>query len=550
MNFSIESIKKHKVPVIITGIVIVLLIVGIIIGVVLYKQHLDKILPTNASLHGISLSKLNHEELEDVLQNEINPKLEEQKIQLTFQDKTAEISLKDCGFSYQADQVFAEAKEYDFKENPDGFTPDIHYNDETLTQLITEFKDSSAVAVTPYSYERKGNQLVVRAGAAGSSIEVEKEKEKIITQVKQFVFDPVVAEGIAVTDDTIAINLDQIHQEVCKEAKDATSNVNSSGKMIYNQEEEGVSFNLDTAKQIVTDPSSGEYTIDLTITAPKVTVEQLKQQHDNAACPDLLQSYTTNFTATDKNRNFNIAKAAATLNGAVVAPGEVFSFNGRVGYTDKAHGYKPAGVYTPNGLEDGYGGGVCQVSTTTYVAAVLANMDITRRSNHSYTVGYVPLGWDAAVSDGGQDFCFKNTRDQSIKIVATTTNTSITVSIYGTKSDKDNYKVEMTKNGKITSTTPFGTKYKDRADMPSTYQKTISNGKNGCTVEVTKTVTYNGAVVSTSVIKSTYKPMDKVIERGTGATEPAQTTPTPTPSAPPAESTPPPETSSTPQDVQ
>ena len=86
--------------------------------------------------------------------------------------------------------------------------------------------------------------------------------------------------------------------------------------------------------------------------------------------------------------------------------------------------------------------------------------------------------------------------------------------------------------------------------MPSTYQKTISNGKNGCTVEVTKTVTYNGAVVSTSVIKSTYKPMDKVIERGTGATEPAQTTPTPTPSAPPAESTPPPETSSTPQDVQ
>lgn len=125
------------------------------------------------------LSKLNHEELEDVLQNEINPKLEEQKIQLTFQDKTAEISLKDCGFSYQADQVFAEAKEYDFKENPDDFTPDIHYNDETLTQLITEFKDSSAVAVTPYSYERKGNQLVVRAGAAGSSIEVEKEKKKL-----------------------------------------------------------------------------------------------------------------------------------------------------------------------------------------------------------------------------------------------------------------------------------------------------------------------------------------------------------------------------------
>ena len=128
-----------------------------------------------------------------------------------------------------------------------------------------------------------------------------------------------------------------------------------------------------------------------------------------------------------------------------------------------------------------------KVSTTTYVAAVLANMDITRRSNHSYTVGYVPLGWDAAVSDGGQDFCFKNTRDQSIKIVATTTNTSITVSIYGTKSDKDNYKVEMTKNGKITSTTPFGTKYKDRADMPSTYQKPLVTEKNGCTVEVTKT---------------------------------------------------------------
>lgn len=188
-----------------------------------------------------------------------------------------------------------------------------------------------------------------------------------------------------------------------------------------------------------------------------------------------------------------------------------------VGYTNKANGYKEATVYTSSGTDTGYGGGVCQVSTTIYNAALFSYMNITERHNHSYTVGYVPLGQDAAVSDGGYNLSFINTRDNPVKVVAETTGTSITVSIYGTKSDMDNYQVALSQES--SSSVSFGVKYQDNANLPSGYEKVVSNGKVGYNVSLIKTVTYNGSVVETSKISSSYKPLDKVIERGTAAVQ-------------------------------
>jgi len=143
----------------------------------------------------------------------------------------------------------------------------------------------------------------------------------------------------------------------------------------------------------------------------------------------VLGEYTTKFTAEPKARNENINHAAETINGVVIEPGEVFSYNKTVGPTTKKNGYKRARIFIKGKKAYGYGGGVCQVSSTLFNAADAADMEIVERHNHSLPVEYVPKGKDAATSYGGIDFKFKNTREYPVEIETKVTDNSLTVQI-------------------------------------------------------------------------------------------------------------------------
>ncbi len=144
-----------------------------------------------------------------------------------------------------------------------------------------------------------------------------------------------------------------------------------------------------------------------------------------------LASYSTSYGSSTANRCANIARAASLINGTVVAPGGVFSFNDTVGSRTSANGFYTATEYVDGKSVEGIGGGVCQVSSTLYSAVLYADLSIVERLNHMMTVGYIPLGQDATVSDGGVDFRFKNTTDYPVKISAYTSGATITVSIIG-----------------------------------------------------------------------------------------------------------------------
>lgn len=135
------------------------------------------------------------------------------------------------------------------------------------------------------------------------------------------------------------------------------------------------------------------------------------------------------------NRNKNVERAASLINNAVVPPGEVFSFNDRVGRRTVANGFFTAPEYANGQTVQGIGGGTCQVSTTLYGAVLYADMDIVSRTEHMFTVGYAPLGQDATVADGSLDFKFRNSSDYPIKITTTTSGGKITVNILGTAWD-------------------------------------------------------------------------------------------------------------------
>lgn len=127
-------------------------------------------------------------------------------------------------------------------------------------------------------------------------------------------------------------------------------------------------------------------------------------------------SFTTYYSTDDYNRCQNLAKACKYINGTVLLPGETFSFNEVVGPRTSKKGFKPATIFKNGGHADAVGGGICQVSTTLFNAALEGNFNIVMRRQHSQRVLYVPLGRDAAMYKDVKDFRFKNNTNHVIKI--------------------------------------------------------------------------------------------------------------------------------------
>lgn len=137
----------------------------------------------------------------------------------------------------------------------------------------------------------------------------------------------------------------------------------------------------------------------------------------------------------NSNRCSNIKLASSKIDGLILLPGEVFSYNETVGERTVKAGFKEAGVYANGRHDTGIGGGICQVSTTLYNAVLLADLQIVERQNHSMPVAYVPVGRDATVNWGSIDFKFKNNLDQPIAVTRIYTNNSITFNLIGIKKD-------------------------------------------------------------------------------------------------------------------
>ncbi|MDO7788701.1 VanW family protein [Desulforamulus aquiferis] len=148
----------------------------------------------------------------------------------------------------------------------------------------------------------------------------------------------------------------------------------------------------------------------------------------------LLGSYTTQFDPSNVNRTYNVSVAAAALDGQIISPHEIFSFNDIVGPRSTEGGYKNAPIIVNNELVDGLGGGVCQVSTTLYNAVLLANLQLVERTNHSIPIPYVPIGRDATVVFDLIDFKFKNSTDYWLYIQSYVSGGNLTIKIFGNNS--------------------------------------------------------------------------------------------------------------------
>ena len=151
--------------------------------------------------------------------------------------------------------------------------------------------------------------------------------------------------------------------------------------------------------------------------------------HADTVEKERLSNFSTEFKNSSKNRADNIALASKSINDEIVMPGEIFSYNEAVGPTTKNNGYKLGHIFIKGKKSKGYGGGVCQVSSTLFNAAEQAGMEIVERHPHSLPVDYVPEDKDAATSYGVIDLKFKNTTDSPVKIKSWIENETVNVSL-------------------------------------------------------------------------------------------------------------------------
>ena len=247
-------------------------------------------------------------------------------------------------------------------------------------------------------------------------------------------YDTIVYDGQINAGDEL--DLDGVYEKIFSEPQDAYYDPETDSIV---PEVRGVSFDMIAARNLWSKAQYGEeINIPLETTEPEVTEEMLSE----LLFRDCFCSKATSLYGSTSNRINNVTKAAASIDGMVLMPGEEFSYNDALGERTAENGYLTAGAYSGGETVQEYGGGICQVSSTLYYCAMHANLNITARCCHMFPVGYIPAGMDATVSWGGPEFKFVNDRDYPVRIVAYVEDNYVTVELWGT--NVDGSYVEMT----------------------------------------------------------------------------------------------------------
>ncbi|MBQ3415111.1 MAG: VanW family protein [Clostridia bacterium] len=509
--------KSKKIMIIICFSIFIILIFSFIFALININ---NSNIISGVLIEGIDVSGIGKQQAKEKLEEIYNEKLQKQ-ILTKYEDYESEINPISIETKYNIEKAVEEAYQIGRNSNilSNNYTilftligkKDIkvgsQINEEITKNTIKDIESKLPGAIVESSYyqEEDDNTLVITKGTPGIKINDEKMIEEIrnilnnISETKNYIEIPVE------NKEPDPINIDKIHEEVYKEAKDAyyTKDPFTIYPEVY-----GVDFDVDEAKELIKEDKE-EYVIKLKITKPKITVEEFGEE----AFPDRLAIFTTKYNAGEVDRTTNLRIACQKINGKVILPGDIFSYNATLGERTVAAGYKEAKIFSAGQVVDGLGGGICQISSTLYNAVVMANLEIVERRNHQFVTSYLPAGRDATVVYGLTDFKFKNTRKYPIKIKAGVQGGIATISVYGMKEDEE---YDITLETRTIGTIPFSTQYEEDDSIEEGKETVKQNGANGIQTETYKIMSQNGNVVSRSLLsKDTYTPKQKIIIKGT-----------------------------------
>lgn len=389
--------------------------------------------------------------------------------------------------------------------------PEIIYDETKVDQAVDDYYDSTFIGVEEFSYIIEDNILHLNSGHDGKKID----KIALKDAIESFLMDrkTVSLTVLPITDKKPDVTADGMAAIVNRDPVNARAQVlGNEVNIIPHQYGHRFDGNVlaDAAKRI----NASEYdrfSISGQVLVPELTDDQVRSR----LFQDTLSSCKTGYSTADQiniDRETNLRLSSDKINGKILAPGEIFSFNGTVGERSVANGYKEAYVFAAGKMVEGLGGGICQVSSTLYNAALLANLKIIERVNHMFVVSYVNMGLDATIAYGAIDFRFENTTGWPLRINSYLANNNLHIVFTGTNDNKD---VSVSLYSEIISSTPYQTVYIDDPNMGAGETRVLQSGINGYVVNAYKTVRKGGEEpVTTKLSTNNYIPLDQRVARG------------------------------------
>jgi vancomycin resistance protein YoaR len=262
-----------------------------------------------------------------------------------------------------------------------------------------------------------------------------------------------------------------------------------------------------------------------TLHLKRLTPKIVGEDAERLGITELLGVGRSDFSGSPTNRRRNIALGKARMNGILIEPGGVFSQLDVLGEIDGAHGWLPELVIKGDKTVPEYGGGLCQVGTTSFRAALASGLPIVERRNHSYRVRYYePAGTDATIYDPAPDFRFQNDTPGHILITSQIRGDELLFLIWGTQ---DGRAVSSTKPIVYNIVSPPPTKYIPTTDLPVGQKRCTESAHAGASASFDYHVAYPDGTYKKETFNSYYRPWGAVCLIGATAEEVSASTPTP-----------------------
>jgi vancomycin resistance protein YoaR len=214
-----------------------------------------------------------------------------------------------------------------------------------------------------------------------------------------------------------------------------------------------------------------------------------------------ISTYTTQMGTSSANRIWNVHLMADYIDGTIIKPGKVFSFNGTVGPRTTARGFREGQMILGSLLLPAVGGGVCQTATTLFNNAFENGLPVIERHNHSWYISHYPIGRDATVSWGGPDLKFKNDLKHAILIKSSYTDSTLTFTFYGTRQGR---KVESSTGPQVNFRSPQTSYAYDPAAPRGSVRTVRGSHEQGFDITVFRQVYEHGKVIRKDSFTSNY----------------------------------------------
>ena len=522
----------------IVGGALVLLAVVIFFGYGLVLKGGDTIYP-NVFVAGINVGGMTSEEAVAAVADAVAASYSSATLDVQLPDRTLSFTPDQTNVALDADEAIAEAMAYGRSGNP--FSAVLNYfscrsNEryidlQTVLNLDTDYirnridelaqEVETTLSPSKVDVNEAAGTITVQVGYPDRQLDTEGLYEAVYNAFMNSDFTTLTWDYQETPCELV--DLTPYYEQYCTEVQNAEYDEETH---TISEEVPGYGFDLEAAQQqLATAEPGSTVVIQMEDIEPEVTKLDLSSEMFGTALHKVSTKYAVN-----SNRTNNLDLACKAINGTILNPGEIFSFNDVVGERTAAKGYLPATVFVSGGAsESELGGGVCQVASSIYYCSLFLNLEQVHREPHMYVVDYVDFGMDATVYWGSIDYQFKNTLDYPIKIQANIDGGTVNITFWGP--EELDFVVETSYD--ILETYPWTTVEQVDETKPVGYRERTVSPYTGYKVVAYITVKdLDGNVLESREVYSTYRKRDQVYVVGPAEEVPDPDDPTTDPDDP------------------